>query len=182
MLEDACQYQKLIGKLLYLTMSRPDIAFSVQTLSQFMQQPKKSHWDAAIRVVKYIKRELGLGILLSSQSSNEINVFCDADWASCPNTRKSVLRYLIKYGESPVSWKSKKQNTVSKSSVEDEYRSMASAVSEVVWLTALLKELGTEVKLPIHVHSDSKAAMQIYISKSSVSRKNKTHRDRLSFY
>ncbi|XP_070019361.1 uncharacterized mitochondrial protein AtMg00810-like [Nicotiana sylvestris] len=90
-----------------------------------------------------IKRELGLGILLSSQNSSEINVFCDADWTSCPNIRKSVSGYQIKLGESPVSSKSKKQNTLSKSSAEAEYRSMASAVSKVVWLAALLKELGT---------------------------------------
>nr|XP_016434162.1 PREDICTED: uncharacterized mitochondrial protein AtMg00810-like [Nicotiana tabacum] len=74
LLEDTSQYQELIGNLLYLTMSRP-----VQTLSQFMQQPKKSHWDASIRVVKYIKMELGIGILLTSQSSNELNIFCDVD-------------------------------------------------------------------------------------------------------
>ncbi|XP_016475616.2 secreted RxLR effector protein 161-like [Nicotiana tabacum] len=142
-------------------MSRPDIAFLVKTLSQFMQQPKRSHWDAAIRVVKYIKREPGLGILLRSQNSSEISVFCDADWASCPNTRKSVSGYLVKFGESPISWKSKKQNTVSKSSAEAEYRNMASGVSEVVWLTALLRELGAKVKFPVHIYSDSRAAMEI---------------------
>ncbi|XP_075091714.1 secreted RxLR effector protein 161-like [Nicotiana tabacum] len=110
----------------------PDIAFLVQTLIQFLHQPKKSHWDATIRVVRYIKREHGLRILLGIKSSNRLSVFCDADWASYPNTRISVSGFLIKYGEFLVSWKSKKQNTVSKSSVEEEYKSMASAISEVV--------------------------------------------------
>lgn len=90
-----------------------------------------------------------------------MSVFCDADWASCPNTRRSVSGFLIKYGESLVFWKSKKQITVSKTSAEVEYRSMASAVSEVVWLTTLLKELGTEVELPVEVYNDSRAALQI---------------------
>nr|XP_016451710.1 PREDICTED: uncharacterized mitochondrial protein AtMg00810-like [Nicotiana tabacum] len=105
-LEDKGQYQRLIGKLLYLTLTRPDIAYTVQTLSQFLQQPKNSHWDAAMR-------------------------------ASCPNTRRSVSGFLVKYGKSLVSWKSKKQNIVSKSSAEAEYRSMASVVSEAVWLVGL---------------------------------------------
>nr|XP_016507514.1 PREDICTED: uncharacterized mitochondrial protein AtMg00810-like [Nicotiana tabacum] len=92
LLTDIGLYQRLIGKFLYLTLTRPDIAFSVQTLSQFLQSPKKSHWDATLRVVRYIKRESGMGILLSSSSSssNRLCVYCDADWASCPNTRKSV--------------------------------------------------------------------------------------------
>jgi len=89
-LEDKGKYQKLIGKLLYLTLTRLDITFAVQTLSQFMQQPKKSHWEVALRVVKYIKRELGMGILMSSSGDNTLTAFCDADRASCPNTRKFV--------------------------------------------------------------------------------------------
>lgn len=85
-LEDKGQYQRLIGKLLYLTLTRLDIAFAVKTLSQFMQNPKRSHWEAAIRLVKYVKREPGLGIMMSSNKKNTLTAFCDADWASCPNT------------------------------------------------------------------------------------------------
>ncbi|XP_019248477.1 PREDICTED: uncharacterized protein LOC109227736 [Nicotiana attenuata] len=136
LMDDIGQYQRLIGKLLYLKLTRPDIAFSVQTLSQFLPSPKRSHWEAALRVVRYVKREPGMSILLSSNSSNTLSVYCDADWASCPNTRKSVSDFIVKYGESLLSWKSMKQNTVSKSSAEAEYRSMASATLEVVWLAA----------------------------------------------
>ncbi|XP_075101891.1 uncharacterized protein LOC142177315 [Nicotiana tabacum] len=78
-LEDKGQYQRLIGKLLYLTLTRPDIAYTVQALSQFLQQPKKSHWDAAMRVARYIKREPGLGMLFSIEKLDKIYVFCDAD-------------------------------------------------------------------------------------------------------
>lgn len=74
-LEDKASYHRLIGKLLYLTLTRHEIAFVVQTLCQFLQQPKKTHWEAAIRVVKYVKRELGLGILLSSVATSRISVF-----------------------------------------------------------------------------------------------------------
>ncbi|XP_019256176.1 PREDICTED: uncharacterized protein LOC109234580 [Nicotiana attenuata] len=127
-------YQRLIGKLLYLNVTRPDISFGVQTLSQFLQQPKKSHMDAALRVVRYIKNQPGQGILLSSKSSNTITAYCDADWASCPLTRRSVTGFLIKIGDSLVSWKSKKQTTLSKSSAEAEYRSLATSIAELIWL------------------------------------------------
>uniref|UniRef100_A0A3Q7FJT0 Reverse transcriptase Ty1/copia-type domain-containing protein n=1 Tax=Solanum lycopersicum TaxID=4081 RepID=A0A3Q7FJT0_SOLLC len=130
--EDRELYQRLVGKMLYLTMTRLDIAYSVQKLSQFLQNPKKSHWEAVLRVMRYIKREPGLGILLSSKSSNKLSVHCDADWASCPNTRRSVSGFIVKHGETLLSWKSKKQNVVSRSSAEAEYRSMKNAVSELV--------------------------------------------------
>lgn len=107
-LADRNQYQRLMGKLLYLTLTRSDIAYVVQTLSQFLQQPKKSHWDAAMRVARYIKRAPGLEILLNSKGSNKLVIYCDTDWASCPNTRRSVSGFLINYGDSLVSWKSKK--------------------------------------------------------------------------
>jgi len=160
-LVDQIMYQKLVGKLLYLNMTRPDISFSTQTLSQFLQQPKKSHMDAALRVVRYLKGHPGQGLLFGSSSNNLITAFCDADWASCPLTRRSVTGYAVKIGESLVSWKAKKQTTVSKSSAEAEYRSLASTVSELVWLLGMLKEVGAEVQLPVQIYSDSKAAIQI---------------------
>ncbi|XP_019251165.1 PREDICTED: uncharacterized protein LOC109230090 [Nicotiana attenuata] len=158
---DINSYQRLIGRLLYLTVTRPDISFSVQTLSQFLQQPKRSHMEAAIRIVKYIKNQPGRGILLSSTNNNNIIAYCDADWAACPISRKSVTGYLIKIGDSLVAWKSKKQTTVSRSSAEDEYRSIAATVAELIWLQGLMKEIGMEVALPIEIYSDSKAAIQI---------------------
>lgn len=84
-------YQRIIGKLLYLTMTRPDISFGVQTLSQFLQQSKKSHMTAALRIVRYVKNQPGQGFLLSSCPENTIIAFCDADWASYPQIRRSVI-------------------------------------------------------------------------------------------
>uniref|UniRef100_A0A3Q7FL19 Reverse transcriptase Ty1/copia-type domain-containing protein n=1 Tax=Solanum lycopersicum TaxID=4081 RepID=A0A3Q7FL19_SOLLC len=87
---DQTTYQKIIGKLLYLNMTKPDISFSTQTLSQFLQQPKRSHLDAALRVIRYLKKQPGQGLLLASDSDGQVTAFCDVDWASCPLTRKSM--------------------------------------------------------------------------------------------
>lgn len=82
-LEDIRVYQRLIGRLLYLAMTRPDISYVVQHLSQFMHAPKKSHYDASLHIVRYIKGQPVLGLLMSNKKSGKINAYCDADWASC---------------------------------------------------------------------------------------------------
>uniref|UniRef100_A0A3Q7EIU3 Reverse transcriptase Ty1/copia-type domain-containing protein n=1 Tax=Solanum lycopersicum TaxID=4081 RepID=A0A3Q7EIU3_SOLLC len=122
---------KVIGRLLYLTMTRPDIAFVVQVLSQFMHSPKTSHMEAAIRVVKYIKGTTGLGLFMPSSKSSELTAYCDSDWAACVESRRSVTGYVVKFGNAAISWKAKKQNTVSRSSPEAEFRSMATTVAEI---------------------------------------------------
>ncbi|XP_060187097.1 uncharacterized mitochondrial protein AtMg00810-like [Lycium barbarum] len=99
LLQDAGVYRRMVGKLLYLTVTRPYISFAIQTLSQFLHQTKQSHLDVAMRVVRYIKGQAGLGILLSSKPSKKMAVLCDADWATCLNTRRSVSGFLIKYGD-----------------------------------------------------------------------------------
>ncbi|XP_070032694.1 uncharacterized mitochondrial protein AtMg00810-like [Nicotiana tomentosiformis] len=159
-LTDISQYQILLGKLLYLTVTRPYIAYSVQTLSQFMQKPKR-HLESAQRVVRYVKNQPGQGILLSSKQRNTITAYCDVDWASCPITRKSVTRFFIKYGDSLISWKLKKQCTISRSSAEFEYKSIALIVAELVWILGLFKDIGVEVGYPVNIYTDSKAAIQI---------------------
>uniref|UniRef100_A0A3Q7IS00 Reverse transcriptase Ty1/copia-type domain-containing protein n=1 Tax=Solanum lycopersicum TaxID=4081 RepID=A0A3Q7IS00_SOLLC len=130
-LDDFGKYQRLIRRLLYLTMTRPDIAFVVQVLSQFMHSPKTSHMEAAIRVVKYIKGTAGLGLFMPSSKSSELTAYCDSDWAACVESRRSVTGYVVKFGNAAISWKAKKQNTVSRSSAEAEFRSMATTVAEI---------------------------------------------------
>ncbi|XP_047268031.1 uncharacterized protein LOC124898427 [Capsicum annuum] len=100
---DVAKYQRIVGKLLYLTITRPDIAYSAQTLSQFLHQPKKSHYEAAMRIIRYVKKQPGQGILLSSNSKEQISAYCDADWAAYPNSRKSIIGFLLKLGDSLIS-------------------------------------------------------------------------------
>ncbi|XP_018730430.2 uncharacterized mitochondrial protein AtMg00810-like [Eucalyptus grandis] len=131
-LRDPLGYQKLIGKLIYLTMTRPDISYAVQTLSQFMHQPKESHMNAALKVVKYLKKSPGLGILLSRKCDMRMTAYCDSDYATCPMSRRSITGFCIKLGDSLLSWKTKKQPTVSLSSAEAEYRAIAKTTCEIV--------------------------------------------------
>ncbi|GKV24575.1 hypothetical protein SLEP1_g34168 [Rubroshorea leprosula] len=160
-LSDPMQYRRLVGKLIYLTITRPEISFVVPTLSQFMQAPRQPHLDVAMWVLRYLKSSLGQGIFLSSSSSLQLSAYCDFDCASCPTTRRSTIGYLTLLGNSPISWKTKKQSTVSRSSVEAEYRAMASTVSELLWLKGLLKTLGVDTFQPMQLHCDNQAAIHI---------------------
>ena len=99
LLEDATIYRRLVGKLLYLNVTRPDIAFATQTLSQFLHQPKQSHFNAALRIVRYIKSQAGQEVLLSSKSSKQFKVYCDADWGAYLHTRRSVSGFMVKINQ-----------------------------------------------------------------------------------
>ncbi|GKV19001.1 hypothetical protein SLEP1_g29301 [Rubroshorea leprosula] len=160
-LPNPMQYRRLVGRLIYLTITRPEISFSVHILSQFMQAPTQLHLDAAMRVLRYLKSSPGQGIFLSSSSSLQLSGFCDSDWASCPTTRRSTTGYVTMLGTSPISWKTKKQSTVSRSSAEAEYRAMASIVSELLWLKALLHTLGVDHSKPMKLYCDNQAALHI---------------------
>ncbi|GLT39324.1 hypothetical protein SLA2020_135220 [Shorea laevis] len=160
-LPDPSQYRRLVGRLLYLTITRPDICYSVGILTQFMQNPRKDHFEAAMRVLRYIKSSPGQGIMLSSTHRPQLTAYCDADWAGCPMTRRSTTGYFICLGNSPISWKSKKQVTVSRSSAEAEYRAMATTVSELIWLKSLLRDLQVPHPQPMTLHCDNQAALHI---------------------
>ena len=111
-------YRSLVGKLNFLTNTRPDLAYSVQTLSQFMHHPTISHHQALQHTLHYVHSTAGQGIMLKAGTQLTLHAYSDSDWGACLQTRRSVTGYLLLLGSSPISWKSKKQSTVSKSSSE----------------------------------------------------------------
>ncbi|CAM8910028.1 unnamed protein product [Rhodiola kirilowii] len=161
LLADPLEYRQLVGKLIYLTITRPDLAYPVHVLSQFMQHPTTEHLQAVHRVLRFIKGAPAQGLLFSSTPDLILNAYCDADWASCPITRRSVTGYCITLGSCAVSWKTKKQPVISRSSAESEYRSMAATCCELVWLARLLADMRVHVVQPIPLHCDNKAAIHI---------------------
>ncbi|KAF5468111.1 hypothetical protein F2P56_012291 [Juglans regia] len=161
LLEDTTAYRRLIGKLLYLTHTRPDITCSVHYLSQFLESPRVRHMQAALRIVRYVKMAPGQGIFLSTSSRVHLKAFADSDWASCPDTRRSISGYCVFLSDSLVSSKSKKQTTVSRFSAEAEYRSMAYAVCELTWLKSLLTDFHQLHSKPSFLICDNQAALHI---------------------
>lgn len=158
---DPSQYRRLIGRLVYLLNTRPELSFSIHLLSQFMNKPRVAHWEAALRMVRYLKGSPGQGILLRSDDDFQVNVYCDADWATCALSRRSLSAYILFVGDFPISWRTKKQDIVSHSSAESEYRSMSEACKELVWITRLLIELGFSIKKPVRLYCDNQVALHI---------------------
>ena len=154
-------HRRLVGCLIYLTSTRPDLVYTVHILAQFMQHPRQDHWDAALRTVRYLKGCPGQGILLRPDCELSLTGWCDSDWATCPLTRRSFTGWIVFLGSSPISWKTKKQHTVSRSSAEAKYRSMAAVTSELKWLKALLVSLGVTHSPAMRLYCDSQSAIYI---------------------
>lgn len=158
LLLDPLPYKRLIGRLIYLTNTRPHIAFTTQQLSQFMSlPPTQTHLCAATRVLKYLKGCPRKGLSFSRESPIQILGFSDADWATCIDSSKSITWYCFFLGSSLISWKAKKQNTVSRSSSSSEakYRALTSTTCELQWLTYLLKDLHVTL-----IYCDNQSALQ----------------------
>ncbi|KAL0539908.1 hypothetical protein IC582_024129 [Cucumis melo] len=161
LLEDPTLYRQLVGSLIYLTVTRPDIAYAVHIVSQFMAAPRTIHFTAVLRILRYIKGTLGHGLQFSSQSSLVLSGFSDADWAGDPTDRRSTTGYCFYLGDALISWRSKKQSVVSRSSTESEYRALADATSELIWLRWLLTDMGAPQTSPTILHCDNHSAIQI---------------------
>ncbi|KAG7583985.1 Retrotransposon Copia-like N-terminal [Arabidopsis suecica] len=160
-IENPKTYRRLIGKLMYLTITRPDITFAVNRLCQFSSSPKASHLKAAYKVLHYMKGTIGLGLFYSSKSDLCLKAYTDADWNNCVDSRRSTSGYCMFLGNSLISWKSKKQDVSSGSSAESEYRAMAMESKEIAWLVKLLAEFQVPQSKPVPLFCDSTAAIHI---------------------
>uniref|UniRef100_A0A2N9IF95 Reverse transcriptase Ty1/copia-type domain-containing protein n=1 Tax=Fagus sylvatica TaxID=28930 RepID=A0A2N9IF95_FAGSY len=160
-LSDATLYRQLVGSLIYLTVTRPDLAYAVHLVSQFMSAPRSTHYAAVLRILRYIKGTLFHGLHFSAQSSLELRAYADADWAGDPTDRRSTTGYCFLLGSSLISWRSKKQSVVARSSTEAEYRALADATSELLWLRWLLADMGAPQTTSTPIHCDNRSAIHI---------------------
>lgn len=155
--QDVHLYRSIVGTLQYITITRPEIAFSVNKVCQFMQNPSLTHWQAVKRILRYLNGSLELGLSLqpAQYTSLRLEGFCDADWASDPDDRRSTSGFCVYLGPNPVSWQSKKQHTISRSSTEAEYKSLAQLTAELTWISSLLTELDIHLPQPPVVWCDN---------------------------
>ncbi|KOM45908.1 hypothetical protein LR48_Vigan06g121400 [Vigna angularis] len=160
-LDDPLPYRRLVGRLVYLTNTRPDIVFATQQLSQFMSKPTKAHHAAAMHVLRYLKGCPGTGLFFPRIYHTHVSSFSDADWATCVDSRRSITGYCFFIGSSLISWKTKKQTTVSRSSSEAEYRALASATCELQWIIYLLKDLHIFPSQISLLYCDNNSALHI---------------------
>ena len=158
---DTGRYPRLVGRLIYLSHTRPDIAFAVSMVSQFMHSPYEKHLEAVYRILRYLKGTPGKGLLFKKNEKRGIEVYTDADWVGSITDRRSTSGYCTFLWGNLVTWRSKKQNVVARSSAEAEYRSMAQGVCEILWLKRVLEELKKQVILPMKLYCDNKAAISI---------------------
>ena len=157
---DKERYQRLVGKLIYLSHTRLDIAYAVSVVSQFMHDPRKPHMDIVERILRYLKVALGKGLLFSNHGHLKVEGYTDADWAGSTDDRRSTSRYFTFVGGNLVTWRSKKQ-VISRSSAEAGYRGKALRICELLWLRNLLNDLGVKPKAAMKLYCDNKSAIDI---------------------
>jgi hypothetical protein len=172
-INDATSYRSLAGALQYLTVTRPDLAFAVQRACLHMLDPRVPHQALLKRILRYVRGTSSMGLHLCGSHNLSITAYSDADWAGCPDTRRSTSGFCVFLGDALVSWSSKRQPTVSRSSAEAEYRAVANAAAECIWLRQLLTELQCAVTKATVAYCDNVSA--VYMSANPVHHKRTKH-------
>ncbi|KAL8144195.1 hypothetical protein V2J09_017227 [Rumex salicifolius] len=170
---DPTEYISLAGALQYLTLTRPDLSYAVQQVCLYMHDPRQTHLTAARRILRYVKGTKHLGLLITPGSLDTLTAYSDADWAGCPDTRRSTSGYCVFLGPNLISWSAKRQATVSRSSAEAEYRAVANAVAETCWIRTLLTELRSPLTRSTVVYCDNISA--VYMSSNPVQHQRTKH-------
>ncbi|XP_017189188.2 uncharacterized mitochondrial protein AtMg00810-like [Malus domestica] len=160
-LADPSIYRSIVGSLQYLTFTRPDIAFAVNSVCQFMTSPTDVHLTVVKRILRYLHGTIQAGICYSATAAVSLNAFSDADWAADLNTRRSVTGYVVFLGHNPISWQSKKQTSVSRSSTEAEYKALAHTATDITWVRHILKDLNVFLPHPPVIHCDNMYAISL---------------------
>jgi hypothetical protein len=155
LVEDTTMYRHIVGSLIYMTITRPDLSYGVGMVSQFMQTPRKPHLDVVRHILRYIKHTLQCGIFYEAKSQLQVHGYTNANWADNVLDRRLTSGFMFSFGSGDVSWSSKKQPTVALSSMEAEYRGAAIIACEVVWLQKLFSDLGQSMDAPVVIYCDN---------------------------
>ncbi|GKV22643.1 hypothetical protein SLEP1_g32495 [Rubroshorea leprosula] len=160
-LSNPTRYRQLVGSLVYLTTTRPDIAYAVHIVSQFMDAPHSTHYAAMLRIIRYVKGTLFHGLHFSANSSLVLRAYSDVDWAGDPSDRRSTTSYYLFLGNFLIYWRSKKQTILSRSSTEAKYRALRDTTLELLSLRWLLEDMGIPQPSSTNLYCDNQSAMQI---------------------
>ncbi|RVW21205.1 Retrovirus-related Pol polyprotein from transposon RE1 [Vitis vinifera] len=158
---DESQYRSLIGCLMYLTATRPDIMFSVSLLSRFMHCASEVHLQAAKRIVRYIKGTTNYGIKYSYCQNFKLHGYSDSDWAGSIDDMRSTTGFCFNFGSGIFSWSSKKQDVIAQSTAEAEYVAANATVNQAIWIRKILADLHMKQNEPTQIHVDNQAAIAI---------------------
>ena len=172
-ISDATHYHQLVGSLIYLTVTRPDISHAVGMVNKFMDAPRSVHYVAVIRILRYVNGTFYHGLHYSSRSSLELHAYSDADWVGDPTDCYSIPGFCFLLGTSLVSWHSKKQDVISHSNTEIEYRALANITCELVWLRWLLADMDAPQPTATLFYCDNHSA--IYIAHNDVFHERTKH-------
>ncbi|KAI3725994.1 hypothetical protein L1987_65791 [Smallanthus sonchifolius] len=170
---DPTLYCSLAGALQYLTFTRPDISYAVQQVCLFMHEPHDPHFAFLKRILRYLQGTIDYGIRIVRSNIHSLIAYSDADWGGCPDSRRSTSGYCVFLGDNLISWSSKRQPTISRSSAEAEYRGVANAVAEATWIRNLLLELHLPLRQVTVVYCDNDSA--VYLSDNPVQHQRTKH-------
>nr|GEV61359.1 putative receptor-like protein kinase At4g00960 [Tanacetum cinerariifolium] len=171
--QDPTLYRSLAGGLQYLTFTRPDLSYAVQQIYLYMHDPREPHFAAFKRILRYVRGTVDFGLQLYAFATTSLVRYTDADWAGCPSTRRSTFGYYVFLGDNLLSWSSKRQHTISRSSAEAEYCGIANVVAETAWLRNLLRELHSPLSTATLVYCDNVGA--VYLSANPVQYQRMKH-------
>jgi hypothetical protein len=158
--EDVNMYRSMVGSLIYLTITRPDLSYAIGLVSPFMQQPAKPHLDCIRRTLRYVKATQNYGLFYKADLYIKLEGYTDANWAGRQTDRRSTSGYIFTLTSAGISWSSKKQATVALSSTEAEYRGAAIATCEEVWIRRLLYDLGEYIDGSVTIWCDNMSNIQ----------------------
>jgi hypothetical protein len=160
-LVDPTMYRQLIGSLMYMIHTRPDICYAVIAMSQFMTEPRQRHWVATKHILRYLRGTITYGLRYTSSGGLFLHGYADVDWAGSPVDRKSTSRYCFSLGSAMISWSSRKQGSIAQSTTEVEYIAASDASKEAVWLRKLVSGLfGDKLETTV-VHCDNQSCIKL---------------------